>query len=635
MLISANSIRRLAALAGLSAASLLCLVGPAEAGAAPQGPWVPPPESLSEVGEDSDDPRIAIGPDGTETVIWIRDGIVQTRTRAPLGTFGPIADLSQPGANATGDRIAVGPDGTTTVIWSRPSGPNYIVQARTRPPGGSFGPVEDLSADGHSANLPQLSIGPDGTTTVVWYREDDLGDDIVQARTRPPGGSFGTVEDLSEGGRNARQPQVATGPDGTTAVVWQRANNAFDVVIQARTRPPGGSFGTVEDLSEGGEDASLAQVAVGPGGTATAVWRRDDGSNYISQTATRPAGGSFGTVEDLSEGGEDAQESKVAIGSDGTVTAVWRRTDGSNQRLQARTRPPGGVFGPVEYLSAAGKDSFGIRFATGPDGTLTVAWHQIGGPVDVVQARTRPPGGSFGAIADVSDTSKNSDNVDLAIGPDGKATAVWRGYDGIWDLIWTASTQAPEFPLSVVNLDDQRGTVTSAPAGIDCGSDCEQDYTSFTRVTLTAASEPGSRFTGWNGACSGQELTCELTMDEAKAVTAGFEADPPPPQPPEVCPPSTLKPGKLKKNRKRGTAKLAIRTGREGKVILKGSKTVKRASKKLGPGGAGKLPVKAKGKAARTLKKKGRVTIRVKLIYKPGGDCPNKTRTKKVRLVRK
>jgi hypothetical protein len=68
------------------------------------------------------------------------------------------------------------------------------------------------------------------------------------------------------------------------------------------------------------------------------------------------------------------------------------------------------------------------------------------------------------------------------------------------------------------------GRVTSAPAGIDCGTDCDQDYAHGTPVTLTAAPDTASsRFAGWSGDCSGASATCTVPMSAARAVTARFE----------------------------------------------------------------------------------------------------------------
>jgi hypothetical protein len=65
------------------------------------------------------------------------------------------------------------------------------------------------------------------------------------------------------------------------------------------------------------------------------------------------------------------------------------------------------------------------------------------------------------------------------------------------------------------------GTVTSNPAGINCGADCSESYQQATPVALTATPTAGSIFAGWSGACSGTG-SCNVTMSAARSVTATF-----------------------------------------------------------------------------------------------------------------
>ncbi|MBL8331245.1 MAG: S8 family serine peptidase [Rubrivivax sp.] len=87
---------------------------------------------------------------------------------------------------------------------------------------------------------------------------------------------------------------------------------------------------------------------------------------------------------------------------------------------------------------------------------------------------------------------------------------------------------ASSFPLTVTRAGAAAasGTVTSAPAGINCGADCSESYPSGTSVTLTAAAGSGAVFAGWSGACSGTAATCTVSMSAARAVTATFDAPP-------------------------------------------------------------------------------------------------------------
>ena len=79
-----------------------------------------------------------------------------------------------------------------------------------------------------------------------------------------------------------------------------------------------------------------------------------------------------------------------------------------------------------------------------------------------------------------------------------------------------------QYTLSISKSGTGSGTVTSSPAGINCGSDCSEAYNQGTVVTLTATSSSGSTFTGWSGGgCSGTG-SCTVTMDANKTITATF-----------------------------------------------------------------------------------------------------------------
>ena len=83
----------------------------------------------------------------------------------------------------------------------------------------------------------------------------------------------------------------------------------------------------------------------------------------------------------------------------------------------------------------------------------------------------------------------------------------------------------PGLQLTVSKNGTGSGSVSSSPAGIDCGSTCQAVFPEDTEVTLTPTAAAGSQFAGWSGACTGTGA-CVVTMDAAKSVTATFTALP-------------------------------------------------------------------------------------------------------------
>jgi hypothetical protein len=101
-------------------------------------------------------------------------------------------------------------------------------------------------------------------------------------------------------------------------------------------------------------------------------------------------------------------------------------------------------------------------------------------------------------------------------------------FDNVCSDAVTASSPPPPPPppstytLSVSKSGDGSGTVASSPAGISCGSGCTSAYDEGTTVTLTAAADTGSTFSGWSGGgCSGTGA-CVVTMNADTGVTAAF-----------------------------------------------------------------------------------------------------------------
>ncbi|MGE5282145.1 MAG: InlB B-repeat-containing protein [Chloroflexota bacterium] len=174
----------------------------------------------------------------------------------------------------------------------------------------------------------------------------------------------------------------------------------------------------------------------------------------------------------------------------------------------------------------------------------------------------------------------------------------------------TFETESPpaEFALTVSLAGTGSGTVTSSPAGIDCGVVCTAVYADGTGVTLTATPSSGSTFSGWSGSCAGTG-SCAVTMSAARSVTATFEKEATPtPGIAKVASKAKVKGGKallrltcIGETRCKGTLKLfaKVKSGNKKKNLQIG-----KARFGLAAGAKKTLKVKLSGPAKRELAKR-------------------------------
>jgi hypothetical protein len=91
---------------------------------------------------------------------------------------------------------------------------------------------------------------------------------------------------------------------------------------------------------------------------------------------------------------------------------------------------------------------------------------------------------------------------------------------GTWAAVAGADATSPV--LTVTLGGDGSGTVTDGSGAIDCTTGtCTASFDPATSVTLTPTPAPGSAFTGFGTACTGQ--TCTLVMSDDATVTADFD----------------------------------------------------------------------------------------------------------------
>jgi hypothetical protein len=91
---------------------------------------------------------------------------------------------------------------------------------------------------------------------------------------------------------------------------------------------------------------------------------------------------------------------------------------------------------------------------------------------------------------------------------------------------------------------------------------------------------------------------------------------------------------RVRKNEKKGTAKLTVKVPGPGTLKLARTENVKRARTFAEVKGKAKLPVKPRGKATQKLAANGKAKVNAEVTYTPDGGEPN-AQTKRLRLVKR
>jgi DNA-binding beta-propeller fold protein YncE len=273
--------------------------------------------------------------------------------------------------------------------------------------------------------------------------------------------------------------------------------------------------GTVVLVSRRGLLKRPRSIAAAPDGT---VWIADTSNARVVRMLPD------GNVQELR--GNLGSPYAVTVGPSGrglVATATTIRDVVTNERIPP---PPG---------ASAWARPVGLALAA--DGTLYVAEERPKVPGGARLLRGTPDGRG-GRTWDVlaAETSHSVPIVEpgnIALTPDGETLLVAdAGQDRVlrFDVQGKRPPVLQQVSVALEGGGASRGTVTSDPPGIDCGTDCGQGIAPTRAVTLTARPHAGSTFMGWGGACAAATVgpTCTLDLSQARHATARFEATPPP-----------------------------------------------------------------------------------------------------------
>jgi hypothetical protein len=416
---------------------------------------------------------VAAGARGPAVVVWSRyAGDLRAQTALwdwSRGTFGRPRTLSHSGYNAIDPTVAVNGHGRGLALWQRSQGSHFVLESRSttataageQAPGGGTWHVPALLS-GVGAYGGDVAVDALGRATIVWATDASTDQGVVEAMSVSPAGRFGKAEAISPHGLWG-PPDVAVDAAGNATVVWA-SGAPPSVVVDAAERPPGGSFGPPHALAPPAHYVSYPRVAVNARGNAVASWVASDDTTATLEVAVRPAGGTFGSPEQVSAAEPFGIDPSIAVDDRGDVVAVWDAFLGQASAVRAAFRPAGGRFeSPVTIAQAPGTTPggpfayvSGAKAAIDSHGDATALWTDTG----TMRSAVRPfaTGAWSSPVTIASGTDCCSISPTLAVDTHGAALVAWVSDGKIWTAARHSLTDAWTAPLRISRPDDHAWT---------------------------------------------------------------------------------------------------------------------------------------------------------------------------------
>ena len=331
---------------------------------------------------------------GPRATLRARLGTSSGDVGAPL----TIATATSPGGDG-GPAVAANDAGVVVAAWGASTAADCrrssVSIALRRPGANRFGAPVTLRGSGLPQS-PSVAIGAGGDILVAWARRLGEGRTAIEARVRPAGQGWSPVAALGTG-TVAGPLTTAVAQNGRAYVAWGTSSISESTGLSAdfrvAVRPAGArAFRAAQTLERVRTPVAymprLGPVLALAGTNALVAWTGHDGAWRV-RVASTDASGRFGGGQSVSPAGSGAVLGDLAALPDGTAAVAWSGLDGEHlvKDVVAAVRPAGGTFGQPEQVSdgALRQPSIALDPTTRRP---TVTWPQRLGPVTSVATIT-------------------------------------------------------------------------------------------------------------------------------------------------------------------------------------------------------------------------------------------------------
>ena len=403
---------------------------------------------------------------------------------------GTITEYPIPNASSRGlaslRAITAGPDGR---MWftENAGDANKIGRVTTT------GVMDEITLPTAFAGPIGITVGPDGN---MWFTEG--GSSAAVGHMPPSATSSADIVEINVPTPGSSPFDITAGPDGKLWFTEFASNSGKIGVLDP-------SATQTTDITEFSVDHTMLHanpygIVSGPGGK---LWFSTNGNATVGFIT--PPGAEVPTTDQYALPGSG---NDITVGPDGNL---WVAEPAGPI---ARVTPAG----TVTEFPTRHPDEQPVGIAAGPDGYIWFT--SLGSPNDHIGRMTTD--GVMTAADDFTVPMSGANVNYIAPGPDNRMWFTEESGNKVGAIETGVAGPAPSgYLLTAAKAGNGSGTVTSQPAGIDCGTTCSGNYATGTSVTLSATPASGSTFAGWSGDCSGA-ATCTVSMTQARTVTATF-----------------------------------------------------------------------------------------------------------------
>jgi hypothetical protein len=268
---------------------------------------------------------LAVDDSGRALLVW---------TQPSGGVYGVYASIStggewstpvriDRGANAGVVSMAVNGAGRGLVLFNETSDTVLAVPVDL---GGGFGAPQEVRAKGRSVGTSRVTVDAQGHALAIWIDGTIDGDRLRWSRSTGTTGWSAPADVGAIGWPFARNLVLAGSGAGDAAAVWMLRDGDGKDAIWTRRFTPAGGWGAIERLSTVGRWAETPNAAMNANGRLVVSWKQSDETNSIYQTWARVHDGAWRDAQLLATGSNDGRadaQRGLAVGPGGTAAALW------------------------------------------------------------------------------------------------------------------------------------------------------------------------------------------------------------------------------------------------------------------------------------------------------------------------